>query len=130
MDDRVFQVTYRFAQQIGEGLSLSEVRRRWSGIRKIVKRYKFLESPKRAEQLYEIGSAVFKIESLEDLSAAIEYYSDRWCRGRLWTIDRAIRKLMENAAEEAYKKFVGVIESPTPTEQLDSVNRTSEYREG
>ena len=95
--DHVVQLTYRFAQQIEAGLPLPEIKRRWKCINRIIKRYWRLESAKRAPENYMIDKAVADITSLKDLSLTIEYYSDRWCRGRMWVITKAIDKLNNTA---------------------------------
>ena len=93
--EQTIQLGYRFAQEVENSLPLEEVKRKWQGIRKKIKKYWNLETRNQSYKYYDSDEAASKIKTLYDLALTIEYYSDRWCRGRIYTIDKSIRRLAD-----------------------------------
>jgi hypothetical protein len=90
--DHLFRDSLSLAKQIERNNEIDI--RKWRKLKKALKRYRQLESIREAKLYAE--NSIEQNYNILDVVYALEYYSDRWTRGRMYTLDAMIKEVMEN----------------------------------
>ena len=81
--ERIFRDSLALSKYVEDNGITVKNRFKWRRLRRAIKRYKQLETPRQAPLWYNINNTV----DVNDLPFDLSYYSDRWTRGRMYQID-------------------------------------------
>lgn len=83
---------FRHSIYLSRMTDIDKIRRKWKWLRKKIKRYKQLETKSEATEWYNIDYTEDGI-TLTDVQSNLDYYSDRWTRGRIYQMDILVRHM-------------------------------------